>query len=203
MIQRRRKTLPMRKTLSMKTFLASLGVLLVAFVMNSAQAKVYKWVNKDGSVSYSDTPQPGAEEIEVKEVPTVDLSSDKPLNQLIKQKPVVKQPTSKPPGPAVVSNYESAKIVSPQNNDTIQAGESGNFTVMVKTQPALLDGHKIQLMLNGKPYGRPSPKGFIALRNMYRGSHQIQAQIIGMNNSPLILTNSVTVHVKRAIVKRP
>ena len=199
--------LPRRNNASIPQHIEWLAVVVFCSLLAlPSQAKVYKWVAEDGSISFSDTPQPGAEEVVVKDIPTVNLNSDQPLNQLLQQQNSVIKP--KPsnmiaPQTNVVSNYVSALIASPKQDETIQTGQSGNFTVMLKSEPALLPGHKIQLIINGKPYGAPVAKSFIPLRNMNRGAHQIQAQILSKDNTPLIYTNTVTVHVKRAIAIRP
>lgn len=48
----------------MRTF-TLLGMLALSL---SVQANVYKWVDKDGKVHYSDKPQPNAEVVELKEI---------------------------------------------------------------------------------------------------------------------------------------
>ncbi|WP_210330242.1 DUF4124 domain-containing protein [Aliikangiella sp. G2MR2-5] len=55
----------------MKLIIKGLMGLVILLAQVDAYAKVYKWVDKDGKVHYSDKPQSEkAQEVEVKEIPT-------------------------------------------------------------------------------------------------------------------------------------
>ncbi|MBP7663377.1 MAG: DUF4124 domain-containing protein, partial [Shewanella sp.] len=88
---------------------------LVLFSM-LAQATVYKWVDKDGKVHYSDEPQPNAQVVELK---------DKTLNQIALPLPKTDLNSS---NQAIESIQYQVNITSPTEEETVR-DNNGDFDV--------------------------------------------------------------------------
>ena len=154
----------------------------------SGGKKVFKHVNPDGTITYSDKPAPGAKEVEVPTVPTY-----KP--------PKVPQftPYQEPKKPVPFA-YDSIKITSPANDETIR-DNTGNVTVTVAVSPGLRAGDRIEYLMDGTAMERTSQTSF-EIKNMDRGSHMITAQVVDASGNVLNTAN-VTVHMQRTSILQP
>lgn len=124
-----------------------LVMLLAAAPLEAAQ--VYRWVDKDGVVHYSDTPAPGAEAI--------------PLNPAPKPGSVPQTYTPSAPRAAPGSDirYSSCAITTPSPDQTFQHSEP--IPVVVEPQPSLQPGDRVSVALNGAPIA-DWPQGTTAFR---------------------------------------
>ena len=167
--------------------------LLLIFLLNctlvtQVSAGVYKRVNPDGSVEFTDVP----EEIGEKPIEVAPSSSYSPPPQ----------PPSTAPEPAVKEtefSYESVSITGPANDATIRDNE-GNISISVESTPGLRKDHHYLLKMDGKPVGEGSSRTF-SLNNVDRGSHNFIVQILDQDKKVLIESKSVVVHLHRAFVK--
>ena len=149
---------------------------------------VYRSVDKDGNMVFSDTPVEGAEEIEIKEVqtiPALPVSSGEVLS--------TPAPEEKP--------YTSLKIASPGNDEAIR-DNAGNLNVIIEINPQLQSMHKLTLYLDGGEYGSSSSTTF-NLINLDRGTHQLRVVVQDPAGKILTSTPSITFHMLRASVSRP
>lgn len=173
----------------MNRFITLLVIILVSSTLTSqASAGVYKRVNPDGSIEFTDVPG----EIGEKPIEVEPSSSYSPPAQ-----------TSSPlPAPEVKKaefRYESVSITSPANDSTIRDNE-GKISVTVGSKPGLQTDHQYLLKMDGKPVGESSRNSF-QLSNIDRGSHSLTVQIIDKDKKMLIESGTVTVHLHRAFVK--
>jgi len=156
---------------------------MVATVANAA---IYKKVDADGNVSYSDIPDKTAEVVTVKPLTTVAaLSADK-IAQTLNTNETTAQPTASPskaPVQASVQDY-SLTIISPQADQTFQRMVDA-VSVSVAVQPELRSGDHVQLAIDGhKPVEGMSlqiPQG-----ELDRGEHTLKARILSAKGQLLI-----------------
>lgn len=165
------------------------GILLMtATCYHSAIAQtVYKKVNKDGSVQYSDLPFPGAETITIKKSTQTTLPS-------VNFKPKFSQPE-------LAKINHSVQIISPQNGETIR-NNSGNFTIMVQTTAMLSSDLKLQLFLNNIPFGEPSEDIVFKVKNVDRGEIKIKYQLQDSYGNILATSPMTVVFLHRARISR-
>jgi len=152
----------------------------------SAASKVYKKVNPDGSVEYSDVPQDEtARPIKLKPLQSISL-------------PPLPAATSKPaPAPAKPFKYESIRITSPQDDEGIRSN-NGDFTAKGELSPSLQPDleHRIQWLLDGKEL--PDANGLILnLKNVDRGTHQLQLRVIDFDGKAVIESPTISFHILR------
>ncbi|QSX29908.1 DUF4124 domain-containing protein [Shewanella cyperi] len=149
------------------------------------QAAVYKWVDKDGKVHYSDEPKGDAQLVEPKENtqnqisvrPPVDLSAGKQ-------------------SPAAHIEYQLS-ILSPEHEETIRNND-GNFSVRASIDPEPPKGALWVLRLDGKVWQDPTTSPFFQLENIDRGEHSIQVQLITQNGKVLASSHTRTLFLHRA-----
>lgn len=153
---------------------------------------VYRTVDEDGSVRYSDHPIPGAEAVEVPEVPTLELL------------PPETRPTPRRGPPAQVQAtpllYESLVITQPAQ-DSAGWYTSGQLSVSVDLQPALQAGHILVVYLDGVRVASGSGTTF-QLANIYRGTHRVEAAVYA-GALELLRSPPVSFHVLKHGVNSP
>jgi hypothetical protein len=176
-----------------KTMIMKQAIFLLALLAASAQAEIYKSVNENGEVIFSDVPSKGAERMQVPEIPTY---TPVPI-------PVAT------PGPAMAEtsaseSYKTLAISRPGDNETIRSN-AGILNVAVSLKPELQTGigHRVQFFMDGEPYGKPLARLSTSFTNVDRGTHSIAAAVIDENGDTLIKAAPVEFHLLRASLLQP
>lgn len=144
--------------------LTLIGLLLLSML---AHATVYKWVDKDGKVHYSDEPRANAEAVEVNE---------KTLNQI-----------TLPPLKTAADNhdkiiediYYQINIITPE--EATVRDNNGDFEVVATVSPEIKSQFLMQLKLNGQIIAPPQVGGRFKLTNIDRGEHTIIVDAMTQN----------------------
>ena len=145
-------------------------------------AEVYRSVDKNGNVVFTDQPSPDAELIELDELQTIDA----PTRGNFEYTPPPEKPAPR---------YSAVTIISPQNDLAIR-DNAGNVTVNIATQPDLRSSDELVLFMDGKEIilGKSTAKAFTALD---RGTHQLRAAVRDANGRILKSSPSVVFHLLR------
>jgi hypothetical protein len=177
----------------MKTLLAMVLVTLLGAAPALAQ-EVYRWVDENGVVHYSDQPREGAERVRI--------ATPQSYESQAQARPQGRDPDA----PAETDDefqYESIRIVAPEDDGAVWA-TGGGMTVLVAVQPALRDGDRIALSLNGVAVpGTPVANTRITVDGLIRGTHILQASVIGADGQMKVFSSDVTFHVLQASTNSP
>lgn len=158
-------------------------ILLLLFTLPVLAAdKVYKKVNPDGTVEYSDQPIEGSEEIVVEQAPATRFEKSPDINY---QPPVRDREDA--------SRYE-VTITSPGNDESIRAN-TGNVTLQGNVQPGLQGGHQLRWTLDGEPLDQTGPT--VNLTNVDRGTHSVRLEVVARDGTVLGTSEPVTFHLLR------
>jgi hypothetical protein len=172
--------------------IVSPAIVLSAIVSSAQAASVYRHVDADGNVVYSDEPQAG-QRVELKPITVVD--------------PDTPEARTSPDGPtqAPVSaiDYERFMISSPRDDQTLPTGQAGNVQVQLAIEPALQRGDRVQLRVDGEVRQSPMHTSVFALSQLERGEHRLQAELVDAQGRVRLVTPAVTLHVQRASVNLP
>jgi hypothetical protein len=160
-------------------------VFLLALACFTAQAAVYKSVNENGEVVYSDSPSPGAKRVKM------------PKLQTYQPQPVPTLKSIKRP-PVKNDYYSSFAFAKPDNDITIR-DNLGVVHTELRLVPALDSGrgHLIQFYLDDEPYGPPIELLAVTMSNLERGEHRISASVLDGRGNILISAEDVVVHIHR------
>lgn len=144
------------------------GVMLLSFLSvmageSIAQAAVYKKVDADGNVSFTDVPDKSAQLINVAPIETVPaLSPDviaKTLNDDSQKK--------------TTANIDyTIRIISPKPDQTYHRAVDA-FSANVDVKPNLQDGDHLVFLVDGKASEQTIPPN-----TLDRGQHQFEAQVV-------------------------
>ncbi|WP_422135296.1 MULTISPECIES: DUF4124 domain-containing protein [unclassified Endozoicomonas] len=165
-------------------------MLLLALPLPGQASEIYKTVDKNGNVTFTDSPgaREKAEPVEltpITSIPstqTTGRSSIKPLNN---HKEGI---------------YPVFTITEPANDSTVR--DNGNFTVKVSLKPRLVKGHTLSLSVDGVQQGPPQRNPQFKLKNVDRGTHQLSVTILDPKGKTLKTAKS-TVHVQRTVFRPP
>ncbi|NMH67168.1 DUF4124 domain-containing protein [Shewanella salipaludis] len=148
-----------------------LGLMFVACL---AQATVYKWVDKDGKVHYSDEPKANAQVLELKENTQNAIALPSPAPDAGRR-----SATAMPD-----EIHYQLNIASPAEEATIR-NNNGDFELRVEVTPELAGQHLLALFMDGKLQGEPQRQSLFSLKNIDRGAHSLQVRVVTQNGKVL------------------
>lgn len=143
---------------------------------------VYRSVDEDGNIVFSDEASPEAEKVIIPEPQTVP-APDIGRSQY--------QPAASMPRPYTVA------ISSPAHDASIR-DNTGNVSVSVAVAPGLSPGDKLVLYMDGKEVGTGAS---VSLQNVDRGTHHLRAVIKDSNERIRKSSKSVSFHMLRHFIK--
>lgn len=152
-------------------------------------AKVYKYTDESGNTVFTDEPVKGAEELDVKPVPTIPAV-------------IPKIDTTPSAEPVADFSYNKITIILPGDGEHF-INNSGQVTVQVALSPALRKTDKLQLLLNGAAHGKLQRTNSFSLSNLDRGEYSATVAAIDNKGKEVGKSDSVTFYVKRSAVGGP
>ncbi|EKZ8660123.1 DUF4124 domain-containing protein [Vibrio alginolyticus] len=178
--------------------LCALSGLLIASIAFAQVA--YTWVDENGVVHFSDTPNKGAKAIAL---PNLEASAPAPevesTESLAPQTTPSTASQNKPDKTTEKHLPLQLSMLTPKHNETIRSNR-GIINIQLETNRKLGIGEQLQLLLDGKPYGAPQNHIVWQLNNIDRGTHTLAVH--AKRSGKLIASTSpITVHLHRASVK--
>ena len=169
---------------------------MISLIGLDSLAEVYKLVDEDGNITYTDQPASAAD--------TATLAKLSPLNQI---STVLASTDDKALAETAdgetefFAGYNSALIVSPENDSIIPHSQI-SIIIQLSLSPQLRAGHRVQFWFDGAPQGQPVAATAYQIDNIERGSHSLSARVFNAQGQLLISTASVEVHVKRHFARK-
>lgn len=175
----------------LKYHILAIITLIGISLMSIAYAEqIYKSVDAQGNVVYSDQPSPNAQPVNPAPISIAPTPNETPLA------PVTS--TSAPPPGDEVKVYTQLDLISPLNDQTIW-DNNGTVNVSIAMSPKLGPGDAIQLVLDGKVVATSNSTTNFTLTGIDRGTHVLQAQIINSKKKTVKTSNVVTFYLHKAI----
>lgn len=170
---------------------AAYVALIAVLAASAAPAQVYRWVDEDGVVHYSDTPHPGAEEIQLPDDgPT---APGRAFESLQRTPPTNGDEAQQPATPG----YERVRFVAPAPEETLW-NIGGELTVRLDVQPALRPGHQVRVYFDGEP--RPASGLTVELQEVWRGTHNLQAEVLNEQGQLMIRSEPIRFYVHQTSI---
>ncbi|MDO6443861.1 MULTISPECIES: DUF4124 domain-containing protein [unclassified Marinobacter] len=169
-----------------------LGIIagLSLLVAGPAAAEVYRNVDAQGNVTFSDEPSKGAEAVKVKPVTTITLPKPQNVRETDKLREEVEREGS---------IYESVSFSYPEDEQAFHSG-SGDVRFEMRSTPGLEAGHKYEVTLDGQPVGQSS-SGTVTVSNVFRGTHEAGIHIVDSNGVQIKTGSSIRFTVHRPSVQ--
>lgn len=168
-------------------------IVLLLLASSLAFAQVYRWVDENGTVHYSDVPQGGAEEIDIAEPQTFESTVK------AAPRPAQRQPTAQEQA-RQAHEYDLVQITTPRL-DQVFWNVGGNIPVSLNVQPGLQSGDTVRVYLDGKAVEDfPSTGTSHQLSEVWRGSHTLRAEVVDASGQVLAQSEMVVFHVQQTSV---
>lgn len=171
----------------------SVLLLLIGLVAGSiGAAEVYRWIDADGQVHYSDRPHEGAE------------SFDLPEAQTFTAPVIQRKKTGADDAEAEkVTNYSELGIINPTDGQT-RWNIPGDVDVSLSLAPELQPEHTVLLYLDGQTVGSSSSGDLtFKLTEVLRGTHALHAEVHDAAGNTLIESSPVSFTVLKTSVLNP
>lgn len=144
--------------------------------------KIYVYRDHNGVLVFSDSPKPGSEELKLSNRANI-MESTEPFQ----------------PRQATEAEPFSIAIEHPEHEGTVREN-TGTVYVSGRITPRFPRGFQVRLMLNGDPTGSPQTNTTFALRNLDRGEHQLQMQLLDQSGKLIAASETITFYLHRASV---
>lgn len=148
---------------------------------------IYRVVDENGNVVFTDNPpqNSNAKPVEVGPTNTMDSPGQRDGANPRRSR------NDRPPEPPEITGYQSLTIVSPDNEATVRMPQDNPVTIEVRAEPEMLRAHRLELTDNGTPVS-----GF-TLDFPDPGTHTLRARIKDAAGQTLIRSDPVTLYVHR------
>jgi hypothetical protein len=182
--------------LSLLPFCVAILVTLAisSVVASTVAAAVYKTVDKQGNIIYTDTPPAATAVNEVTLPPINPISS--PTDPAPAALPPVPPESSDADPVTAFTGYSFIALASPVDGTLVHFDESNLLAQLVLT-PGLEADHLVQFYVDGSAYGSAIPSLSLSISGLERGSHRISARVLSSRGAVLAIAAPVTVHVQR------
>lgn len=174
----------MHYSAAMKRFFKVTTLLLCGLAVVSAGFgdTLYKWVDEQGNVHYSDKPHPGATRLHLPKPTTYAAPAV--------AAPEIRNDTQPPP--ASQPGYTSFEIAEPQPDQVYWNVQS--IVVSLSLQPALHPGDQVTITLDDKTIG-PGTATTVTFNDLNRGEHTVHATLSGPGGT--MIAKPVTFYIQR------
>jgi len=154
----------------------------------------WTWIDANGVTHFSDKPVTGARKIE--------LTGVEPPSGAAAAAPAPVAAEARPDA-ATVAEYRSIEIWQPAQDETF-FGADATVNVRMRTEPELVDGHRLYLYLDGKllPGGQDSLEYTLG-PPLERGLHSLTALIMDAQGKELIRSKPRVFNVRQPTVNPP
>ena len=172
---------------------ALLGLLLTAQAVAQGEP-IYRYVDEDGVVHYTD--KPPSQNAQPADLPPLRTYTPAELEAVERQLDENDGSNSS----EKVEKYRELRIVTPSPEETIRGAER-IVPVAVTSDPSLVAGHRVQFFLDGEAQAPPALSTSTVFSGVERGTHTVSAAIVDEQGKALIRAQPVQVFVKPPIAR--
>jgi len=166
-------------------------VILALLAAAAASADVWRWVDDEGVVHFSDTPRAGAELVDVSE-------SRQSTGAQLFRNTAPAGTDDEEQAEEQAFKYDSLTVASPGAEETLWNIE-GTLNVSLSLSPGLQAGHRVRVYHNGEAQMVNSMS--FTLDEVWRGVHNIQAEVLDETGRLMIRSQNNRFYVQQNTVR--
>jgi Domain of unknown function (DUF4124) len=160
-------------------------------------ATVYKWVDENGTVHYSDQPHANAQKVQVDSAQTYPAAAS-----AANVSAAARAASGQPASDGEDTSYRGCAIVNPRDGATFSNVD--DLSVGVRTDPGLRPGHQVYILMDGTALNGGNPTGTqFSVSPVERGTHTLQAVVRDASGNLMCQTPGITVEVHQNSVLNP
>lgn len=174
-------------------------LLLLVCLLGGAAAgatEVYRWVDSDGVVHYSDRPQEGAERVQL---PRAQTFSAPPVQT--RSRAAAGDGEQESDG-AAATGYQQLEIVTPGQEEVLW-NIGGQLEVSMRLEPSLQTGDRVSLYLDDQAVEVARGSLQAQLTDVNRGVHVLRAEVRNQAGKVLIKSQPRTFVVQHTSIQNP
>ncbi len=153
-------------------------------------AQIYQYKDTNGNTVYTNQPPQGQDAEQVQLSPTNSVEMKAPSST------DVAEPTAQ-----ASKAYKLLALADLPSDEALRAN-NGSFSVTVRIDPALMNGHRLRLVLDGKPYGAAGTSTQLMVKNLTRGEHSLAVDVL-LGERSLQRSDAINFTVQRVDTKSP
>lgn len=180
------------KLMSHKTFLLILIAFSLAVMAGPLLAQVYKTVDKDGNVTYTDQPPPdGSKPIKLAPISVIEA----PIYEKAPEAAKEGAEGEEIPLRDLRKMYRDFAIISPQSEESVWHPD-GPIAVAWRVGKALQEGMQVTIYVDGKRQATTTDQ-IIPVAGLDRGEHTVTAELKDAKNRKIATAESITFFIQR------
>lgn len=187
------------KLIFQNTFILTLITLLLAFTASPLMAEVYKTVDKDGNVTYTDQPpSDGSGPIELPGLSVIEKPEYQKTARESEAEAIANGTQTVPAEKSLrqlQNEFRDFAIVSPQQEESVWRPD-GPVAIAWSTGGQMLDGMKVTVTLDGKRLA-PTTGRMVLVPDMERGEHTVSAELTDARNRQVARAEPVTFFIRQ------
>ena len=172
-------------------------LLLLALVCGHAGAQVYKTVDEDGNVVYTDrAPRDDSEPMRLPPLSIVEAPTYEELAQPVTDKEVAegKELSLR----QLRGRYKGFAIVSPENERSLW-NPQGMITMAWQAPHPLQEGMQVRASMDGEQIGLTTDR-VIPITKLERGQHVLEAVLVDARNRTIATAEPVTIFIRQPTI---
>jgi hypothetical protein len=171
---------------------AGVSALLIAA---AAAEQVYRWVDENGVVNFSNLPRRGAEPLQIGPAPAVEFDLPSPSSAGQDGGDGAGSTEARGDYQLTITNLRDGQVVW---------NDARRLELAFDIQPSLEDaaGRRLQVFVDGERRAVLDRGDWVVLEDIDRGTHRIWAELVGADGRRLAASDRLTVHHKQHSVQR-
>lgn len=169
--------------LVMNNFIDKCFLIFLFVSIPAVNAAIYKGIDSDGNVYFSDQPSENAKAFTPSAISVVDSARAKPEKDSVEKDPAA-------------FKYTKFDIVSPLPNQIVRNQSELSVSLQISPPLNIEQDHKVWLLMDGKPVVKNSQSMSLQIGRVDRGAHIFQAQVRNPGGKIIARTRTTVVHVK-------
>lgn len=165
-----------------RTTVCSTGILATALLISPVSADIFKHVDEQGNVSYSDQPVLGAEKIATRNLRSSRRASDEENGDESTSSSDADETAESP-------DYKSLRILTPREGKVVDA-ETGTVQVILLPTPSLGKSDNLIIEIDGRDVSKGRDVN-LSVQNLPNGKHSVSSRIENSDGEVIIESASV------------
>jgi hypothetical protein len=170
-------------------------LLLTVAAADAAESRIYRTVDEQGNVVFTDVPPKAddtGEQVVVENPNTFESKQAAPDAEAW----VVESPEG---AEEAIFSYDRLTVASPSNDESVREN-AGNVTIIATVEPLLRPGHVMRLLIDGALV-QEGHKTTFPLANVDRGTHVVKLEVVDDEGRVLKESEDSTFHMLRYAIR--
>lgn len=184
------------KLMTHKTFLLTLAVLLLTVMASPLAAQVYKIVDKDGNVTFTDKPpEDGAKPMDL---PPLSIIETPDYEKTAREEAEAEEAAGgekEVPLRTLRNNFRDFAIIAPLQEESVWRPD-GPISIAWSSSNQLMEGMSVQIFLDGRQQANTTAS-MIPVSGLDRGEHTVTAKIVDARNRTIATAEPITFFVRQ------